>query len=310
MSPMRAGNTYSRNSASSVSSTGTAADLGSSAKAADHVLGSLNSSTNLGPNTPSSNLQRTVVTVGTKTSPLDGASPLEVKHPSASDVTSKSSSLKGEKTKVLSSKNSEGCAHNMAYPGIPKLAPQVHNTVSGELNVNKVSTFAKPSPVLFSSKEALSFSQLHSRGQRNDRDQHTDSTQSANPSPDDSNDVKTLKLSGMGNRSSVSSEHVGSSSRDRRQKGKKSCKETFKEKHSSKSFLEPGQVTTDEEGNLKPEFADEVLTPEFMGPRPCNNVSAEKIGEKVLSIPGVPKASSMQVEGPAKELQAPRKRTK
>ncbi|XP_069935103.1 histone-lysine N-methyltransferase 2A isoform X10 [Oryctolagus cuniculus] len=309
MSPMRAGNTYSRNSASSVSSTGTAADLGSSAKAADHVLGSLNSSTNLGPNTPSSNLQRTVVTVGTKTSPLDGASPLEVKHPSASDVTSKSSSLKGEKTKVLSSKNSEGCAHNMAYPGIPKLAPQVHNTISGELNVNKVSTFAEPSSVPFSSKEALSFSQLHSRGQRNDRDQHTDSTQSANPSPDDSNDVKTLKLSGMGNRSSVSSEHVGSSSRDRRQKGKKSCKETFKEKHSSKSFLEPGQVTTDEEGNLKPEFADEVLTPEFMGPRPCNNVSAEKIGEKVLSIPGVPKASSMQVEGPAKELQAPRKRT-
>ncbi|XP_042762889.1 histone-lysine N-methyltransferase 2A isoform X3 [Panthera leo] len=310
MSPVRTGSTYSRNSVPSVSAIGTATDLESSAKAVDHVLGPLNSNSNLGQNTPtSSNLQRTVVTMGTKTSHLDGSSSSEMKHSSASDLASKSSSLKGEKAKVPGSKSSEGSAHAVAYPGIPKLAPQLHNTASGELNAGKIGTFAELSSVPFSSKEALSFPPLHLRGQRNDRDQHADSNQSVNPSPEEDAEVKTLKLSGVSNRSSIVNEHVGSSSRDRRQKGKKSCKETFKEKHSSKSFLEPGQVTTGEEGNLKPEFVDEVLTPEFMGQRPCNNVSSDKIGDKVLSIPGVPKAPSMQVEGSAKELQTPRKRT-
>ncbi|XP_032141215.1 histone-lysine N-methyltransferase 2A isoform X6 [Sapajus apella] len=310
MSPMRTGNTYSRNNVSSVPTVGTATDLESSAKAVDHVLGPLNSSTSLGQNTStSSNLQRTVVTVGNKNSHLDGSSSLEMKQSSASDLATKSSSLKGEKTKALSSKSSEGSAHNVAYSGIPKLAPQVHNTASRELSVSKIGSFAEPSSVSFSSKEALSFPQLHLRGQRNDRDQHADSTQSANPSPDEDSEVKTLKLSGMSNRSSIINEHMGSSSRDRRQKGKKSCKETFKEKHSSKSFLEPGQVTTGEEGNLKPEFIDEVLTPEYMGQRPCNNVSSDKIGDKAISMPGVPKVPPMQVEGTAKELQAPRKRT-
>ncbi|XP_045871144.1 histone-lysine N-methyltransferase 2A isoform X5 [Meles meles] len=310
MSPMRTGGIYSRNSVSSVSTIGTATDLESSAKAVDHVLGPLNSNTNLGQNTPtSSNLQRTVVTVGTKTSHLDGSSSSEVKHSSASDLGSKSSSLKGEKTKVPSSKSSEGSAHTGAYPGIPKLAPQVHNTAPGELNASQIGTFAELSSGPYSSKEALSFPPLHLRGQRNDRDQHIDSNQSVNPPPDEDAGVKTLKLSGVSSRSSIINEHMGSSSRDRRQKGKKSCKETFKEKHSSKSFLEPGQVTTGEEGTLKPEFVDEVLTPEFMGQRPCNNVSSDKIGDKGLSIPGVPKAPSMQVEGSAKELQTPRKRT-
>ncbi|XP_058433147.1 histone-lysine N-methyltransferase 2A isoform X6 [Marmota monax] len=310
MSPMRTGNTYSRNSVSSASTIGTPTDPESSAKAVDHNLGPLNSSATVGHSTPtSSSLQRTVVTVGSKTSHLDGSSSSEMKHSGASDVTSKGSSLKGEKIKMLSSKSSEGSAHNLAYPGIPKLAPQVHNTASGELNASKISNFAEPSSVPFSSKEALSFPQLHLRGQRNDRDQHTDSTQLTNPSPDEDTEIKTLKLSGVSNRSSIISEHVASSSRDRRQKGKKSCKETFKEKHASKSFLEPGQVTTGEEGNLKPEYVDEVLTSEFMGQRPCNNVSSDKIGDKVLSVSGVPKVPSMQVEGPAKELQAPRKRT-
>ncbi|XP_063111934.1 histone-lysine N-methyltransferase 2A isoform X3 [Cavia porcellus] len=307
MSPLRTGNTYSRHSVSSVSAIGTVTDSESSAKAVDHALGPLNPSANLGHNTPtSSGSQRTVVTVGSKASHLDVS--LEMKHSNASDLLSKSSSLKGEKTKMLSSKSSDGSAHNLAYPGIPKLAPQAHNTTSGELSASKISTFAEPSSVPFSSKEALSFP-LHLRGQRNDRDQHTDSTQLANPSPDDNAEIKTLKLSGISNRSSIINEHVGSTSRDRRQKGKKSSKETFKEKHSSKSFLEPGQVTTGEEGNLKPEFVDEVLTPEFIGQRPCNNVSSDKIGDKVLSISGVPKAPSMQVEGSAKESQASRKRT-
>ncbi|XP_033717883.1 histone-lysine N-methyltransferase 2A isoform X12 [Tursiops truncatus] len=310
MSPMRTGSAYSRNSVSSVATIGTAADLESSAKAVDHVLGPLNSNTNLGQNTPtSSHLQRTVVTMGTKTSHFDGSSSSEMKHSSASDSTSKSSSSKGEKTKMPSSRNSEGSAHNVAYPGLPKLAPQVHNATAGELNVSKTGTFAELSSVPFSSKEALPFPPLHLRGQRNDRDQQTDSNQSANSPPDEDTEVKTLKLSGVSNRSSIINEHVGSSSRDRRQKGKKSCKEMFKEKHSSKSFLEPGQVATGEEGNLKPEFVDEVLPPEFMGQRPCNNVSSDKIGDKVHSIPGVPKAPSMQVEGSAKELQTPRKRT-
>ncbi|KAF4008929.1 hypothetical protein G4228_000116 [Cervus hanglu yarkandensis] len=310
MSPMRTGSTYSRNSVSSVSTTGTTADLESSAKAVDHVLGPLNSNTNLGQNTPtSSSLQRTAVTVGTKTSHLDGSSSLETKHSSASDLTSKSSSLKGEKTKMLSSKNSEGSAHNVGYPGIPKLAPQVHNAAAGELTVNKMGTFTDLSSVPFSSKEGLPFPPLHLRGQRNERDQQTNGSQSANPSPDEDAKVKSLKLSGVSSRSSIVNEHVGASSRDRRQKGKKSCKETFKEKHSSKPFLEPGQVATGEEGNLKPEFVDEVLTPDFMGQRPCNNVSSEKIGDKAHPIPGVPKAPSMQVEGSAKDLQTPRKRT-
>ncbi|XP_038364934.1 histone-lysine N-methyltransferase 2A isoform X19 [Canis lupus familiaris] len=310
MSPMRTGGTYTRNSAPSVSTTGTATDLESSAKAVDQVLGPLNSNTNLGQNTPtSSSLQRTVVTLGTKSSHVDGSSSSELKHSSASDLAPKSSSLKGEKTKGPSSKSSEGSAHTMAYPGIPKLAPQVHNTASGELNASKIGTFTDLSSGPFSSKEALSFPPLHLRGQRNDRDQHTDSNQSVNPSSEEDTEVKTLKLSGVSNRSSIINEHVGSSSRDRRQKGKKSCKETFKEKHSSKSFLEPGQVTTGEEGNLKPEFVDEVLTPEFMGQRPCNNVSSDKIGDKVLSLPGAPKAPSLQVEGSTKELQTPRKRT-
>ncbi|XP_055404244.1 histone-lysine N-methyltransferase 2A isoform X8 [Bubalus kerabau] len=310
MSPMRTGSTYSRNSVSSVSTTGATADLESSAKAVDHVLGPLNSNANLGQNTPtSSNLQRTAVTLGTKTSHLDGSSSLETKHSSASDLTSKSSSLKGEKTKMPSSKNSEGSAHNVGYPGIPKLAPQVHNATAGELNVNKMGTFADLSSVPFSSKEGLPFPPLHLRGQRNERDQQTNGNQSANPNPDEGAEVKTLKLSGVSSRSSIINEHVGASSRDRRQKGKKSCKETFKEKHSSKPFLEPGQVATGEEGNLKPEFVDEVLTPDFMGQRSCNNVSSEKIGDKVHPIPGVPKAPSMQVEGSAKELQTPRKRT-
>ena len=307
---MRTGSTYSRNSVSSVSITGTTADLESSAKVVDHVLGPLNSNTNLGQNTPtSSNLQRTAVTVGTKTSHLDGSSSLDMKHSSASDLTSKSSSLKGEKTKMLSSKNSEGSAHNVGYPGIPKLAPQVHNAAAGELTVNKMGTFADLSSVPFSSKEGLPFPQLHLRGQRNERDQQTNGSQSTNPSPDEDAEVKSLKLSGVSSRSSIVNEHMGASSRDRRQKGKKSCKETFKEKHSSKPFLEPGQVATGEEGNLKPEFVDEVLTPDFMGQRPCNNVSSEKIGDKAHPIPGVPKAPSMQVEGSAKELQTPRKRT-
>ncbi|XP_036913353.1 histone-lysine N-methyltransferase 2A isoform X5 [Sturnira hondurensis] len=307
-SPMRTGGTYSKNRVSSVSPVGTTTDLESSAKAVDHALDPLTSNTDLRQNTStSSNLQRTVVTMVTKTSHLDGSSSSEMKHCSVSDLVSNSSSVKGEKTKILSSKSSEGSAHSVAYSGIPKLSPQAHDT-SGELNSK--STFAEFSSVPFSSKEPLSFPPLHLRGQRNDRDQLTDSNQSESPSPGEGSEVKTLKLSGVSNRSSITNEHVGSSSRDRRQKGKKSYKETFKEKHSSKSFLEPGQVIAGEEGNLKSEFVDESLTPEFMGQGPCNNnVSSDKIGDKVLSIPGVPKAPSMQIEGFAKELQTPRKRT-
>ncbi|XP_013201691.1 histone-lysine N-methyltransferase 2A isoform X6 [Microtus ochrogaster] len=308
MSPMRTGSVYSRNSVSSVSTLGTATDPESSAKATDRVIGPLNSSSNLGHSTPtSSGSQRTVVPGGSKTSHLDGSSSSEVKRSSTSDLTPKGSSLKGEKTRTLSSKSSDGSAHNTGYSGIPKLVPQVHNTTAGELSISKIGTFAEPSSVPFSSKETLSYPQLHVRGQRNDRDQHTDSSQSAKPSPNEDGEIKTLKLSGVGHRPSILHEHVGSSSRDRRQKGKKSSKETCKEKHSSKSSLEPGQITTAEEGNLKPGFVDEVLTPGFLGQRPCNNVSSDKIGDKALPISGVPKGQSTHVEGSSKELQAPRK---
>ncbi|XP_041494406.1 histone-lysine N-methyltransferase 2A isoform X6 [Microtus oregoni] len=308
MSPMRTGSVYSRNSVSSVSTLGTATDPESSAKATDRVGGPLNSSSNLGHSTPtSSGSQRTMVPGGSKTSHLDGSSSSEVKRSSTSDLTPKGSSLKGEKTRTLSSKSSDGSAHNTGYSGIPKLVPQVHNATAGELSISKMGTFADPSSVPFSSKETLSYPQLHVRGQRNDRDQHTDSSQSAKPSPNEDSEIKTLKLSGVGHRPSILHEHVGSSSRDRRQKGKKSSKETCKEKHSSKSSLEPGQITTGEEGNLKPGFVDEVLTPGFLGQRPCNNVSSDKIGDKVLPISGVPKGQSTQVEGSSKELQAPRK---
>ncbi|XP_050012277.1 histone-lysine N-methyltransferase 2A isoform X6 [Alexandromys fortis] len=308
MSPMRTGSVYSRNSVSSVSTLGTAADPESSAKATDRVLGPLNSSSNLGHSTPtSSGSQRTMVPGGSKTSHLDGSSSSEVKRSSTSDLTPKGSSLKGEKTRTLSSKSLDGSAHNTGYSGIPKLVPQVHNTTAGELSISKIGTFAEPSSVPFSSKDTLSYPQLHVRGQRNDRDQHTDSSQSAKPSPNEDGEIKTLKLSGVGHRPSILHEHVGSSSRDRIQKGKKSSKETCKEKHSSKSSLEPGQIMTGEEGNLKPGFVDEVLTPGFLGQRPCNNVSSDKIGDKVLPISGVPKGQSTQVEGSSKELQAPRK---
>lgn len=310
MSPVRAGSTYSKKSGSSVSAPGTTADLESSAKAADHVLGPLASNTNLRQNTPTaSSLQRTVVMMAAKTSHVDGSASSEMKHPSASDLASSSSSLKGEKTKMLSSRSSEGSAHHGAHPGLPKPAPQRPSPPSGEPNASKMGTFAEFSSVPFSSREALPLPPLHLRGQRNDWDPHPDPTQAGSAPAEGDTEVKALKLSGVSSRSTLLSEHVGSSSRDRRQKGKKSCKETFKEKRSSKSFLEPGQVTAGEEGNLKAEFADEVLPPEFPGQRPCNNVSSDKIGDKVLAAPGVPKAPSVQGEGPATELQTPRKRT-
>lgn len=310
MSPVRTGSTYSKNSGSSVSTPGATTDLESSAKAADHVLGPLTSNTNLRQNTAtSSSLQRTVVMMATKTSHVDGSSSSEMKHPSASDLASSSSSLKGEKTKMLSSKSSEGSAHNAAHPGLPKPAPQRHSPPSGEPNVSKTGSFVEFSSVPFSSREALPLPSLHPRGQRNDWDPHPDPTRAGSPPTEGDTDVKTSKLSGVSHRSSIINEQVGPSSRDRRQKGKKSCKETFKEKRSNKSFLEPGQVAAGEEGHLKAEFADEGLTPEFPGQRPCNNVSSDKIGDKVLAAPGVPKAPSVQGEGPATELQTPRKRT-
>lgn len=69
----------------------------------------------------------------------------------------------------------------------------------------------------------------------------------------------------MSNRLFIINEYMGFSFRDRRQKGKKFCKEIFKEKYFSKFFLEFGQVIIGEEGNLKLEFMDEVLMFEYMG---------------------------------------------
>ncbi|XP_075402777.1 histone-lysine N-methyltransferase 2A isoform X2 [Tenrec ecaudatus] len=301
MSPMSTGNAYPRSRLPSFApTTGAAADPETSARAVDRGVGSPDSSPGLGQTVPtSSHFPRTLASVGTKTSHLEGSPPSEMKHAGAPDSGSKSS-LRGEKSRVLSSKGFEGAAHHLAYPGIPKVVPQAHNTTSGELNVSKAATFAEPSSAPYPSKETLSFPSLHLRGQRSDRDQPTDPTQSAKPSSDDETEIRALKLSGVSDRPSLIRERLGGSSRDRRHKGKKSGKETSKDRHSMKSFLEPGQVTTGEEGSLTPELTDEVLTPEFMGQRPCNNVSSDKTGEKGLPIP---------VEGSSKELQTPRKRT-
>lgn len=160
---MRTGSVYSRNSVSSVPSLGTATNPESSAKATDRVVGLLNSSANGGHSTPtSSGSHRTVVTGGSKPSHLDGSSSSELKRSSTSDVVPKGSSLKGEKNRAPGSKSSDGSAHNMAHAGIPKLLPQLHNTTPGELNVSKIGTFAEPSSVPFSSKETVSYPQLHS----------------------------------------------------------------------------------------------------------------------------------------------------
>ncbi|XP_045432156.1 histone-lysine N-methyltransferase 2A isoform X5 [Pipistrellus kuhlii] len=311
MSPVRAGSTHSKNSgpSASASAPGTAVDLEASAKAADRVLGPLTANTNLRQNAPTApGSQRTVVTIAAKASHGDGSATSETKHPSASDLAA-SSSLKGEKAKLLSSKGSEGAAHSAAHPGIPRPAPQRHghSLPSGEPSVSKMGTFAEFSAVPFSSREALPLPPLHLRGQRNDRDLQPDPTPAGSAPAEGTAEVRALKLSGVGGRSSLLGEHVGS--RDRRPKGKKSGKETSREKRSGKSFLEPGQVATAEEGSLTAEFADEVLPPAFPGPRPCNSVSSDEIGDRVLASPGVPKAPSMQGEGPATELQTPRKRT-
>ncbi|XP_036116120.1 histone-lysine N-methyltransferase 2A [Molossus molossus] len=310
MSPLRTGGTYSKNSISSLSTTGTTTDLDSGTKAVDHVLGPLTSNNNLRQNTPtSSNLQRTVVTMVTKSSHADGSSAAEAQHSSASDSASSGACLKGEKAKMLSSRSAEGAAHAVSYPGIPKLAPQPHNAASGEVNVSKIGAFAEFSSVPFSPKEAPSFPPLRLRGQRGGRDQHTDSSQAGSPPADEEAEARASKPPAVSSRSSLVSEHGGPSPRDRRQKGRKACGEALGEKHPSRPFLGPGQAAAAEEGDPKSEFVDEVLAPEFMGRRPCNNVSSDKSGDKALSSPGVPKASSMHVEGPAKELQTPRKRT-
>lgn len=305
MSPMRTGISHTRDCVSSV---GTIADLESGAKATEQAVGPLNSSTSLGQSIPTfSSLQRTVGTVGTKVSHLDGSSPSDPKHSSASDSASKSSSSKGEKTKMPGSKSLEGATHGLVYSGISRLAP--HNSTVGDINASKMGTFPELSSTSFASKEALSFPPLHLRGQKNDRESQPDPNHPTKILPDEESEVKAFKLPSTSSRPSIINEHGGSNSRDRRLKGKKGCKEIFKEKHSMQAFLEPGQVTANEEGNLKPEFANEVLAPEFMGPRPCNNVSSDKLGDKVLSHPGVPKGLSMQAEGLAKESPASRKRT-
>lgn len=302
-SPVTAGSTHARNGAPSAGTGGAAA------KAADHVVGPLSSSTNAGQSTPpSSSLQRTVVTVVTRTGHVDGSSPSEVRHPSASDPASRGSSTKGEKSRAPGPRGSEGCAHSAAYAGFPKPAPQGHSSASGDLSVGKASGFAELPSAPFSAKEALSFPPLHSRGQRHDRDPQAEPGQSAKPPADMDADVRAPKLSAASTRPSLLSGHGASGSRDRRQKGKKACKDALRDKHPGRSAAEPGQLAAAEEGSLQPELLDEASGPDLAGQRPCNSVSSDKTGDRVLSVAGVPKAPSTQ-EGSAREPQTPRKRT-
>ncbi|XP_073177043.1 histone-lysine N-methyltransferase 2A isoform X4 [Lepidochelys kempii] len=310
--PTRVGNTYSRHTVPGVSSIGSSSEHESSAKNIDSFKGSVNlsASSALAQNSPnSSSSPRMLATSGSKTCHLGGSQSLEIKHSTSSELMSKSTSSKGEKTKLSSSKDSDSSAHIFASPGNTKMSTQVLSTSGIELNINKKGTFQEPSSATLSSKDTMPFPSFHQRGPRKDRDLHMDLIQPEKISSVEDIDGKNLKPAGISSRSSASSEHVVSACRDRRQKGKKLTKDTFKDKHSVKTFTDSNQVTASDEGSLKPEFINQVLATEQISQRLCSNVSAEKTGDKSPPAQGASKAPLVQVEVASKEVQAPRKRT-
>ncbi|XP_019367658.1 PREDICTED: histone-lysine N-methyltransferase 2A isoform X1 [Gavialis gangeticus] len=310
ISPTRAGNTYSRHSVSSVSSIGSSSERELHAKNTDHFTGSVNSSTpsTLVQSSPAtSSSQRIVPTSGSKTCHLDGSQSSEIKHTSGSDLMPKTVSSKGEKTKILSSKDSDSSAHSSASAGNAKMSTPAHSSSGIELNINKAGTFQEPSSGTFSAKETMSFPSLHQRGQRKERDPHTEPVQLEKTLSVEDTDAKSVKVAGANSRSSAASEQVASACREKRQKGKKLMKDAFKEKHSVKSFPDSSQATASDEGSLKPDF-NQALANEQISQRLCNNVSADKTGE-TAPAQGNSKAPLVQVEVASKDSQAPRKRT-
>lgn len=309
ISPTRAGNTYSRHSVSSVSNTGSSSEHELSVKNTDRFVGSVNSGTTSAPIqscSTSSSSQKTAATSGSKTYQADASQSSEVKHSSSSDLLAKSAPSKGEKMKTLTSKDPDYSAHIFASGGNSKMSTQPNSSSGTETNV-KIGTFQESSGS-FSSKETIPFQSLHQRGPRKDRDQHLEPVQPDKTALVDEMDVKTLKSAGVNSRSAASEQAV-SASRDRRQKGKKLAKESFKEKHSLKSLADPSQAVGSDEGNLKSEFGNQGLVTEQISQRLCNNIPAEKAGEKSPPSQGSSKGSAVPIEVASKESQAPRKRT-
>ncbi|XP_035202160.1 histone-lysine N-methyltransferase 2A isoform X3 [Oxyura jamaicensis] len=310
ISPTRAGNTYSRHSVSSVSNTGSSSEHELSVKNTDRFVGSVNSGTTGVPVqscSTSSSSQKTAATSGSKTYQPDASQSSDGKHSSSSDLLAKSAPSKGEKMKTLTSKDPDYSAHIFASGGNSKMSTQPNSSSSTEINV-KIGTFQESSGS-FSSKETISFQSLHQRGPRKDRDQTLEPVQPDKTALVDEMDVKTLKSAGVNSKSLAASEQAVSASRDRRQKGKKLVKESFKEKHSLKSLADSSQAVGSDEGNLKSEFGNQGLVTEQISQRLCNNNPAEKAGEKSPPSQGSSKGSAVPVEVASKESQAPRKRT-
>ncbi|XP_031412746.1 histone-lysine N-methyltransferase 2A [Meleagris gallopavo] len=310
ISPTRAGNTYSRHSLSSVSSIGSSSEHEQSTKTADHFVGSVNSGTTSAPVqscSSSSGSQKTAAASGTKTYQLDASQSTEGKHPSSSDLVAKSAPSKGEKVKTLTSRDPDYSAHSFSSGGNSKTSTQPNSSSGTEINV-KIGTFQE-SAGSFSSKETVSFPSLHQRGPRKDRDQHLESVQPEKTTSVDEIDAKMLKSAGVNSRSPAASEQVVSATRDRRQKGKKIVKESFKEKHSLKSLTDSSQAGGGDEGNLTSEFGNQGLVTEQISQRLCNNIPAEKNVEKSPPSQGSSKSSVVLPEVAPKESQAPRKRT-
>lgn len=304
ISPTRAGNTYSRNSASSVSSVGTSSEYEPTVKSTDRFVGSVSTgppSAAVQSCSTSSGSQKTVATTGNKTY-LDPSQSTEGKHSSSSDLTAKGAPSKGEKMKT--SKDPDYSSHTFVSGGNSKVSTQP--TSSSGTEMNKIGTFQECSGS-FSSKEAIPFPPLHQRGPRKDRDQHMEPLQPEKTTVIDEMDAKTLKAAGVNNRSPAASEQIVTAPRDKRQKGKKLMKDSFKEKHLLKSLTETSQAVGSDE--LKPDFGNQGLSTEQISQRLCNNIPAEKAGEKSPSSQGSSKGSAVQVEAAPKESQAPRKRT-
>lgn len=309
ISPTRAGNTYSRHSGSSASSMGSSSEHEPSVKSTDRFVGSVNMGT---PSVPvqscstGSGSQKTAAISGSKTYQLDASQSTEG-HSASSDLLAKGVTSKGEKTKTPTLKDPDYSAHSFASGGNSKMSTQPTSSSGAEMNV-KVGTFQERSGP-FSSKEAISFPILHQRGPRKDKDQHMEPVQLEKTTVGDEMDAKTLKSAGVNSRSPAASEQVVSAPKDRRQKGKKLVKDSFKEKHSLKPLTDSSQAVGSGEGNLKPEFTNQGLATEQLSQRLCNSIPAEKAGEKSPPSQGPSKGSAAQIEVAPKESPAPRKRT-
>lgn len=305
ISPTRAGSTYSRHSVFSISSVGASSEYEPTVKSTDRFVGSVSTGP---PSAPvqscstSSGSQKTVATTGNKTYQLDALQSTEGKHSSSSDLVPKGALSKGEKIKT--SKDPDYSSRTFVSGGSSKVSTQP--TSSSGTEINKIGTFQECSGS-FSSKEAIPFPPLHQRGPRKDRDQNIEPLQPEKATVVDEMDAKTLKAAGVNNRSPAASEQVVTAPRDKRQKGKKLMKESFKEKHSLKSLTETSQAVGSDE--LKPDFGHQGLATEQISQRLCNNIPAEKTGEKSPSSQGPSKGSAVQAEAAPKESQAPRKRT-